>query len=73
MKIIVDIQTCKDCRHIDHSGAFTPGGAKLICGHREACNLATLGIKAPEKYDWKYRILPNIIPDWCPLKNGCKY
>ena len=35
MKITRDI-TCSTCPHLDHSGAFTPGGAKDICGHPSA-------------------------------------
>ena len=31
--VTVHIDNCTRCRHIDHSGAFTPGGAKQICGH----------------------------------------
>jgi len=33
LTITVCVRGCEDCRHIDHSGAFTPGGAKMICGH----------------------------------------
>jgi len=32
MEIIVSIYSCEDCRHRDHSGAFTTGGARAICG-----------------------------------------
>lgn len=28
---------CGNCRHRGNSGAFTPGGAKDICGHPDAC------------------------------------
>ena len=27
---------CRTCQYRDHSGAFTPGGAKNICGHSDA-------------------------------------
>lgn len=37
MTVQVTINTCKDCRHLDHSGAFTPGGALPVCGHNDAC------------------------------------
>ncbi len=33
MLITIEIKHCGYCRHRDHSGAFTPGGAKKICGH----------------------------------------
>jgi hypothetical protein len=77
MEITVNIKTCKDCRHRDHSGAFTEGGAKPICGHSGSImsgKKAKLeGIKNP--YHWKYRVLDSDlnIPNWCPLKKGCKY
>ena len=32
MEITVSLTNCSGCRHRDHSGAFTPGGAKAICG-----------------------------------------
>jgi hypothetical protein len=37
MKITVEIKTCRNCRHLDHSGAFTVRGARLICSHSDAC------------------------------------
>jgi len=72
MQIKIDIQSCKDCRHIDHSGAYTPGGAKLICVHDGACSKRN---KAYGRYDWHQRLLSNdgTIPHWCPLKRGSKY
>lgn len=33
LTITVQVRGCEDCRHRDHSGSFTPGGAKQICGH----------------------------------------
>jgi hypothetical protein len=33
LTITVTVRGCEDCRHRDHSGSFTPGGAKQICGH----------------------------------------
>lgn len=35
MQVILEI-TCHSCRHQDHSGASTPGGAKAVCGHPKA-------------------------------------
>lgn len=37
MQITTTINTCTDCRHLDHSGAFTPGGALPVCRHHNAC------------------------------------
>ncbi len=72
MEIIVTINNCADCRHRDHSGGLTPGGAILICGHKDAC------VRRKSQYvsyHWKQRILPKdkTIPLWCPLKNGSEY
>lgn len=55
------IENCGECRHADHSGAFTPGGARPICGHPDV-------IEA-RGFDWAERIRPagQAIPDWCPL------
>ena len=33
MEVLVKIETCDDCRHSDHTGAFTKGGAKPCCNH----------------------------------------
>ena len=37
MQITVEINNCRQCRHVDHSGSFTAGGARAICGHSDAC------------------------------------
>jgi len=37
VKITINIDTCERCRHVDHSGSFTVRGARLICGHSDAC------------------------------------
>ena len=37
MEITIRINTCKDCRHFGHSGAFTVGGSRPVCRHRGAC------------------------------------
>jgi len=33
METIIHIETCADCKHSDHTGAFTEGGAKPCCNH----------------------------------------
>ena len=33
MEITVVVNNCSQCRHRNHSGQFTPGGAKDICGY----------------------------------------
>lgn len=37
MQVTVILNTCNDCRHLDHSGSFTVRGARPICGHDDAC------------------------------------
>lgn len=34
-----EIEKCAHCRHLDHSGAFTIGGARDICGHYDSVEL----------------------------------
>jgi hypothetical protein len=84
MKITVVINTCKDCRHRTHSGSFTPGGAKPVCGHDRAIPSRRsmgdrpgyeFGMKASDRHHWKLRVLNSdlSIPNWCPIKNGNCY
>lgn len=81
--VTVVLHSCSDCRHLTHSGAFTKGGTKSICGHPDACEIRGEGKK--DKYDWKHRAIRNkirkggpyknkpMIPQWCPLKDGYAY
>lgn len=46
------IKECFGCPHWDHSGAFTPGGAKPLCRKKDGRTL-------PRD---RFRI-----PGWCPL------
>lgn len=84
MTIEVAINSCADCRHLDHSGGWTPGGAQQICGHASAAYASYgPGFGKQEPYHWKHRVIyrPNPtasviaapIPDWCPLKHGAGY
>ena len=88
MLITVEVNYCRQCRHVDHSGGFTKGGARTICGHSDACEVrkskeeftAEYPMYAKEfdgdfKYHWYNRIIENEkkIPDWCPLKHGSCY
>lgn len=36
VQISMQLINCGECCHVDHSGAFTKGGARSICGHSEA-------------------------------------
>ena len=85
MEIKIQIDKCQECKHLDHTGAFTKGGEKPCCNHNQTCR--------EKGYDCFKRVIPyknvfidnNIlclsreyhivkkIPDWCPLKRGYKY
>ena len=78
--VTVCLRNCFDCSHVDHSGAFTPGGAKTICGHPDAYRWATKDKQVnrkdkDDKYHWRHRVIKDHkkIPGWCPLKNGMCY
>ena len=49
MIISVQINSCTECRHWGHSGAFTKGGAKAVCDHDVSCE--------QRGYDWEDRII----------------
>lgn len=66
MIISIQINSCTECRHWGHSGAFTKGGAKAVCDHDVSCE--------KRGYDWRDRIIKtDKIPEWCPLKFGAKH
>jgi hypothetical protein len=88
MKVTIEIKTCRACHHVDHSGGFTMGGARTICGHSDACKVRKSENEFKGEYpeyhkrgdydkDWKYhwfnRIVGKKIPSWCPVKNGSPY
>lgn len=71
MKIEVEIRSCYDCRYLGHSGAFTKGGAKLVCEHPDALPSR---IHGDDKYHWRHRVVNGKkIPSWCPLRHGSQY
>ena len=75
MKMII-IESCKKCPHIDHSGNFTLGGAKPMCGEGSAVNPKENRpfLKYRTMYndltDRPYRVLKGPIPSWCPLPDS---
>jgi len=80
MQVIVNIEKCSDCRHCDHSGAFTPGGAKPMCGHpHQRRKLPYTEVPIPDNerrmypLSQEYEFIVTEIPEWCPLKHGEKY
>ena len=78
LKVVVTLETCFDCRSIDHSGAFTKGGVKTICNHNDAVEFFTVGKtlrNKRDKYHWRHRVIKNPykIPGLCPLRHERKY
>ena len=69
----IEVKTCYDCPHSDHTGAFTKGGSKPCCNHDEI--VRTKGNDCfdrviPYKTDYDRMIparIPKKIPEWCPL------
>lgn len=45
----IDIN-CSNCKYKQHSGAFTPGGAKLVCTGPNCIEHFTKGTKAEKEY-----------------------
>ena len=85
MQVCVEIETCMDCRHRDHSGAFTKGGARQICGHSAACSERRSKTQFKKeypmyssdskekgwKYHWYHRILDNEKGELLPIPDWC--
>ena len=67
IQVTVVLETCYDCMHRDHSGAFTPGGPKQTCDHPDACD--------ERGSNWRNRVIrePRKIPQWCPIRHGSQY
>lgn len=67
---IIHINYCNECPHVSHSGAFTPGGAKPICGNTLACSARAV----KNRHHWMNRVLSTLpngnleVPKWCPIK-----
>jgi hypothetical protein len=75
-QIVINIKSCNDCLYLDHTGAFTEGGAKPCCNHKDI--IKTKGndcferiipyktgfINENKSMPFNY---PNEIPEWCPL------
>ncbi len=81
MEIKIQIKECNECKHSDHTGTFTKGGAKPCCNHplivkEKGYSYFKRIIPYKNKYDNFYKKEFHIakkIPDWCPLKRNCKY
>ncbi len=73
MQITVTIDSCRECRHAGHTGAFTKGGSKPVCGHRDYCkSVKSDGEDRMSCFDRILMDFPNI-PQWCVLKHGSCY
>lgn len=64
VKLTVILESCYQCQHLDHSGAFTQGGARDICGHYNACDFFPSKTKEQfwEEYPY-YKKRDGDIPD----------
>lgn len=70
MLITVEIKHCMQCRHRDHSGSFTAGGARQICGHGAACKARRTKAQFKKEYpmyakdistDWRFHWYNRIV------------
>lgn len=75
--VSLTIATCDECPFVYHSGAFTPGGAKPICSHRNAVETFGEGITDvvdgfEDRYHWRHRIVDRNAPPppQCPIRHG---
>lgn len=68
--VFLQIPTCGRCPFVDHSGSFTPGGAKTICNHRDAVETFAANVEGEDRYHWKYRQVNHDAapPEQCPLR-----
>ena len=81
MEIRIQINKCSDCKHGNHTGGFTKGGAKPCCDHtitvkESGCNPFDRIIPYKkvywDLYDKEFPVAKKI-PVWCPLKRGYPY
>ena len=75
MLITVEVNNCRQCRHRDHSGGFTHGGARGICGHSDSCKerktIAEFEAEYPmyagemsgDKKNWRYHWYNRIVDE----------
>ena len=63
----ITIKTCNDCPNLDHTGNFTPGGAKPQCGLTS--KVIPYRTIHNDKTDRSHRKAKGKIPEWCPLQD----
>lgn len=73
---VINITQCSECRHVDHTGAFTKGGAKPCCSHPVTvarrgnnCFHRVIPYRCIFEGNVSYCV-PKCIPNWCPLKEA---
>lgn len=71
-RIIIDIEKCDPCPHLEHTGALTEGGSKPCCNHPitvkergNNCFKRVIPYKITDNLNWKVKM----IPKWCPLSD----
>ena len=69
MQVTVNLNTCRQCHHVSHSGGFTIRGARQICGHSDACKVRKtredFASEYPEYVDRDFEgINKGFLPDW---------
>lgn len=69
----ITIKNCGECPNVDHTGAFTKGGAKPCCNHSKTvelkgndCFKRVIPYRTDYSTNRPFRV-PRRIPDWCPL------
>jgi hypothetical protein len=74
--VTVEIKSCLECKHCDHTGAFTKDGAKPCCNHNKTVekfgyNCFKRVIPYHTSFDETFHReirTPKTIPVWCPLR-----
>ena len=73
-QIIININNCEECSHVDHTGGYTRGGAKPCCDHDDItsktpdCFKRIIPYKRIDSDISNLTIcVPKKIPKWCPL------
>ena len=76
MKITIEIDNCQGCKHLDHTGAFTPNGALAQCHHPKADKNFCMKDHTGRDKDKNWNIAKagfTEIPEKCPLRKGHGY
>lgn len=63
---IIEVYTCYQCPHRDHSGGYTKGGAFMLCNKTSPPRKLNPRAK-PSTEPFHGRDFDGEIPAWCPL------